>query len=250
MVAYMSKTVVLTSGTSGIGKAIAKKLLSESKEEKDHIFINYGHNDQVAQMFYKELTKEDKKKVTFIKADLSTYEGMEQLLHKIKKKRKTVDWLILNTGISSYLPFEEYTYELWEHIFRTNVSVPLFLVKELKTMMKEHGCIFFMGSHAGQEPYSSSLVYSVSKAAVLFMAKSLVKVFEEKVVRVNAVAPGFIETKWQENRTEKSREIINAKIALHRFGTSEEVAQLCYHILVNGYLNGAIFDIHGGYNYF
>ena len=92
----MSKTVVLTSGTSGIGKAIAKKLLFESKEENDHIFINYGHNDQVAQMFYEELTKEDKKKVTFIKADLSTYEGMEQLLHKIKKKRKTMKVLLNN----------------------------------------------------------------------------------------------------------------------------------------------------------
>ena len=71
------------------GKAIAKKLLSESKEEKDHIFINYGHNDQVAQMFYKELTKEDKKKVTFIKADLSTYEGMELKFFSTTEKKFT-----------------------------------------------------------------------------------------------------------------------------------------------------------------
>lgn len=246
----MSKTVVLTSGTSGIGKEIAKKLLSECKDEDDHIFINYGHNDEAAQVFYEELTQENKKKVTFIKADLSTYEGIDILLKKIKEKRKTIDWLILNTGISSYLPFASYTYDLWETIFRTNVSVPLFLVKNLKTMMKKQGCILFMGSHAGQEPYSSSLVYSVSKAAVLFMAKALVKEFEEQAVRVNAVAPGFIETKWQEKRTKESREKINAKIALHRFGTAQEVAELCYHILVNGYLNGAIFDIHGGYNYF
>ena len=244
----MSKTVVLTSGTSGIGKAIAKKLLSESKEEKDHIFINYGHNDQVAQMFYKELTKEDKKKVTFIKADLSTYEGMEQLLHKIKKKRKTVDWLILNTGISSYRPFEEYTYELWEHIFRTNVSVPLFLVKELKTMMKEHGCILFMGSHAGQEPYSSSLVYSVSKAAVLFMAKSLVKVFEEKVVRVNAVAPGFIQTAMTDVLSDDIKEQMKSQIPLGAFGSVQDIANAVVFLASDEakYITGQTLHVDGG----
>lgn len=245
----MRKVYVVTSGTAGIGKAIVLKILHESTQS-DHIFVNYGHNDQTANTFYNELSKEDRQKVTFIKADLSKYESIGNLILEIKKKERKIDYLILNTGISTYLPFEDYTQELWESIMRTNVSVPIFIVKELKAMMKENGSVLFMGSHAGQEPYSSSLVYSVSKAAIMFAAKSLVKVFEKQAVRVNAVAPGFIETRWQKDRKQESREIINAKIALHRFGTPEEVADLSYHVLTNTYINGAIYDIHGGYNYF
>lgn len=246
----MSKTVVLTSGTSGIGKAIAINLLKNLTESDDYFFINYGHDDKNANNFYMSLAEKDKKRVELVKADMSSYDGIETLINKIKCRKNHIDWLILNTGISSYLPFDEYTYEMWDNIIKTNVSVPAFLVKELKPMINERGCIVFMGSHAGQEPYSSSLVYSVSKAAVLFMSRSLVKFFDDKLIRVNAIAPGFIETRWQKNRSNDSRNLINRKIALHRFGKPEEVADLCYQILTNDYLNGSVFDIHGGYNYF
>lgn len=246
----MGKVCVLTAGTSGIGKAIALKILKESKNEDDKLIINYGHNEENAKKLYEELSEEDKKKVFMVKADLSDYEGIDVLVNFVKEQSETVDWLVLNTGISSYAPFDEYTPDMWEHIMRTNVNVPAFLVKAFKPMMNKNGCIVFMGSHAGQATYSSSLVYSVSKAGVLFMARSLVKFFDEGQVRVNAIAPGFIETRWQDNRSQESRDRINRKIAAHRFGTPEEVADLCYHILNNEYLNGSIYDIHGGYDYF
>ena len=246
----MGKNILLTSGTSGIGKAIAMKLLNELKNTDVYILINYGHDDTAAGDFYSMLSAEEQSHVDFVKADMSSYDGIDTITAKLDEKNKSIDWLILNTGISSYMPFEEYTPELWDRIMKTNVSVPVFLIKALKNQMNVNGSIVLMGSHAGQEPYSSSLVYSVSKAAVLFLAKSLVKIFEDKQIRVNAIAPGFIETKWQKIRTEASRDVVNRKIALHRFGRPEEVADLCYHIVTNGYLNGAVFDIHGGYNYF
>ena len=84
----------------------------------------------------------------------------------------------------------------------------------------------------------------------MFMARDLVKVFDEQKVSVNAIAPGFIETRWQDNRSDESRDRINRKIAAHRFGTPEEVAELCYTVLSNDYLNGSIYDVHGGYDYF
>ena len=246
----MKKTTVITSGTSGIGKEIVKKLLLKSKNKDDLFIVNYGHNDYQAECLLAELSIEDKNKVILVKADMSTYEGIKIIEDVLKKSERMIDWLILNTGISSYLPFDEYTPELWEHIMRTNVSVPVFLIKALLPYFKDGGSIVCMGSHAGQETYSSSLVYSVSKAAVLFMARSFVKILENKQIRINAIAPGFIETKWQKNRSLESRERIEKKIALHRFGKPEEVANLCCHILENEYLNGSIFDIHGGYNYF
>ena len=246
----MRKNIVLTSGTSGIGKAIALKLLREKNEEIDKLIINYGHDDHNAEKFYKSLDIEERKHVILLKADLSSYTSMDAFIEEIRKQIKNLDWLILNTGIGTYIPFEDYTPEEWDKVMRTNLGVPVFIVKSLKSIMKERGAVLFMGSYAGQEPYSSSLVYGTSKAAVLFLAKSLVKHLEYKKIRVNAVAPGFIETRWQKDRTEESRLRINRKIALHRFGTPDEVADLCHHILHNEYLNGSIFDIHGGYNYF
>ncbi|TDP58555.1 SDR family NAD(P)-dependent oxidoreductase [Aminicella lysinilytica] len=245
----MSNITVLTSGTSGIGRAIAEKIISEASEG-DKLIINYGHNDKAAEEMKESFPENKRSMVDFIKADMSDYDEMLKLAEKIKKKYDHVDWLVLNTGISTYLPFDEYTYELWDKIMRTNVNIPAFLVKELKPMMAENGNILFMGSHAGQAPYSSSIVYGVSKAAVMFMARDLVKVFDEQKVSVNAIAPGFIETRWQDNRSDESRDRINRKIAAHRFGTPEEVAELCYTVLSNDYLNGSIYDVHGGYDYF
>ena len=117
-------------------------------------------------------------------------------------------------------------------------------MKELRPIMSEGGSILFTGSYAGQQAYSSSLVYGVTKSAIHFLTKSLVKELEPKQIRVNAIAPGFIETSWHKNRTPESYERINRKIALHRFG------EMAYEVLKNGYMNGSVVDIHGGYDYF
>ena len=214
------------------------------------IIINYGHDDLAAAAFKNEFSIKDRSKISLIKADMSDYDEMIKFVSFVSDICDHVDWLVLNTGVGTYLSFEEYTYEIWDQVMRTNVNIPAFLAKELKPLMAKSGNIVFMGSYAGKVPYSSSVVYGVSKAAVHFLAKSLVKVFEEKSVSVNAIAPGFIETRWQNDRTDASRERINKKIAAHRFGMPEEVAELCYSILTNDYINGGIYDIHGGYDYF
>ena len=103
-------------------------------------------------------------------------DAIEVIKNEILASADHIDNLILNAGISTYAAFDEYTPEVWENIMRTNVNVPVFLVQALKELMAENGSILFMGSHAGQATYSSSLVYSVSKAAMLFAAKSMVKI--------------------------------------------------------------------------
>ena len=115
-----------------------------------------------------------------IRADMSSYEEMMKFARRIKEEAGHVDWLINNVGISTYAKYEDYTFEEWSRIVNTNLSVPVFLVKELRPVMKEGGSILFTGSYAGQQAYSSSLVYGVTKAAVHFLTKSLVKEFEPK----------------------------------------------------------------------
>lgn len=245
----MGKVTVITGGTSGIGRGIAEKILAESAAE-DRVFVTYGHNEDKAQAFLENLPLEKRSQVILMKADMSSYEDMMDLVAELKDQADHIDWLVSNAGVSTYAKYEDYTFEEWTRIVNTNLSVPVFMVKELRPMMSEGGSILFTGSYAGQQAYSSSLVYGVTKAAIHFLAKSLVKEFEPKGITVNAIAPGFIETPWHSARTQESYDRINKKIALHRFGTVEEVADMAFAVLGNGYMNGSVVDIHGGYDFF
>lgn len=245
----MGKVTVITGGTSGIGRGIAEKILAESVAE-DRVFVTYGHNEDKAQAFLENLPLEKRSQVILMKADMSFYEDMMDFVAELKDQADHIDWLVSNAGVSTYAKYEDYTFEEWTRIVNTNLSVPVFMVKELRPMMSEGGSILFTGSYAGQQAYSSSLVYGVTKAAIHFLAKSLVKEFEPKGITVNAIAPGFIETPWHSARTQESYDRINKKIALHRFGTVEEVADMAFAVLGNGYMNGSVVDIHGGYDFF
>ncbi len=245
----MGKVTVITGGTSGIGRGIAEKILAESAAE-DRVFVTYGHNEDKAQAFLENLSLEKRSQVILMKADMSSYEDMMDFVAELKDQADHIDWLVSNAGVSTYAKYEDYTFEEWTRIVNTNLSVPVFMVKELRPMMSEGGSILFTGSYAGQQAYSSSLVYGVTKAAIHFLAKSLVKEFESKGITVNAIAPGFIETPWHSARTQESYDRINKKIALHRFGTVEEVADMAFAVLGNGYMNGSVVDIHGGYDFF
>ena len=245
----MSRVTVITGGTSGIGRGIVEKILANS-EQDDLIFATYAHNAYKANDFWDSLKPEDQGKLIIMKADMSSYDDMMNFVKEVKEKAGHVDWLISNAGISTYDKFQDYTFEEWNNIVNTNLSIPVFMIKEFMPVMTEGGRVLFMGSYAGQQAYSSSLVYGVTKAAIHFLTKSLVKEFEPKGITVNAIAPGFIQTPWHENRTPESYERINRKIALHRFGEIKDVADMAYSILTNNYMNGSIVDIHGGYDYF
>lgn len=123
---------------------------------------------------------------------MSSYDEMMKFVSRIKEEASHVDWLVNNVGISTYAKYEDYTFDEWTKIVNTNLSVPVFLVKELRPIMNEGGSILFTGSYAGQQAYSSSLVYGVTKSAIHFLTKSLVKELEPKQIRVNAIAPGFV----------------------------------------------------------
>ena len=169
----MSRVTVVTGGTSGIGRGIVEKILAHS-EKGDKIFVNYANNRQRAEEFRSVLLPEDREKMILVQADMSSYESMLSFVREIKEQAGSVDWLVSNAGISTYDKFEDYTFEEWTRIVNTNLSVPVFMIKELRPVMKEGGRVLFMGSYAGKQAYSSSLVYGVTKAAIHFLTKSLV----------------------------------------------------------------------------
>ena len=183
----MSRVTVITGGTSGIGRGIVEKILANS-EQDDLIFATYAHNAYKANDFWDSLKPEDQEKLIIMKADMSSYDDMMNFVKEVKEKAGHVDWLISNAGISTYDKFQDYTFEEWNNIVNTNLSIPVFMIKEFMPVMTEGGRVLFMGSYAGQQAYSSSLVYGVTKAAIHFLTKSLVKEFEPKGIPVYPIS--------------------------------------------------------------
>ena len=163
----MGKVTVITGGTSGIGRGIAEKILAESAAE-DRVFVTYGHNEDKAQAFLENLPLEKRSQVILMKADMSSYEDMMDFVAELKGQADHIDWLVSNAGVSTYAKYEDYTFEEWTRIVNTNLSVPVFMVKELRPMMSEGGSILFTGSYAGQQAYSSSLCMVLPRRQSIF----------------------------------------------------------------------------------
>jgi len=234
------KYALVTGSTKGIGLAISEKLI-----ETDYfVFMNYAHDDSAADAI--NLPKDMHR---IIKADLSTPEGADALAEIIQSEKVALDCIVLNAGATCRKSFGEITYDDWNVVMNTNVNIPFLICQKLYPIITDNGSIIFIGSDMGIYPHAASNVYSVSKAAAHMLAKSLVKEMAEKKIRVNVLAPGFIDTQWQKEKPQWLREKIEKKIALKRFGTAEDVADACLSLLEITYINGTILQVDGGYCY-
>ena len=239
------KTAIITASTRGIGKSIALKLLYNGY----FVIMNYSSNDVIANELNTELQKTYPNQYKIIKADLSSFDGMTIFAEECLSTIKMIDYLVLNTGIAIKEKFEDLSLETWTKVMDTNLNIPFFTVQRLAKNINKKGSIIFIGSILGAVPHSTSIPYGVSKAAIHFLAKSLVKDFAKKKITVNALCPGFVDTTWQNSKSPEIRKSIEEKTALGRFAKPEEIADLCYSILTNNYINGSVINIDGGYSF-
>lgn len=243
------KNFVVTASTKGIGWAVAKALFEKYKESK--IFISYSHDDKTAEDIEKYCIEKSFNAV-ITKVDLSDYKEILRYCDLIKSSICYIDGLILNVGIGYRTNIVDLDIEYWEKVLRTNVTLPLFMLKELLGLLngQSNGVVLFTGSMMGERPHSGSLAYGVSKSAVHGMVRNLVKFLAPFNIRVNAVAPGFTETDWHKDKTNEFFSKIANKIAVHRWAKADEIADAYIFLIENSYMNGEILHIDGGYNYF
>lgn len=240
------KYALVTGSTKGIGKAVGLELLHCGC----HMIFHYGKDEKAAVCFCSELDALGYAgQYEMIQADLSQGEGIERLCTQLPEQFPQLDYLVLNAASTKRGSLTQLTLEDWDYVLRLNLTVPLFLTQRLAPCIREGGCVLFMGAVMGQYPHALSLPYGASKAAVHYLTRALVKEFADRKVRVNCVAPGFVETPWQEDKPPEIRRSIEGKIALHRFAKPDEVASLVREALENPYINGSILNIDGGYCY-
>jgi 3-oxoacyl-[acyl-carrier protein] reductase len=239
------KNIVITGASRGIGKAIALKLASEGA----NIAFTYNSSEKEADSLLKELLSHGCKAKSF-KVDVRDLEKIILIKNEIVESFGSIDVLINNAGIIKDSALLTMNPNDWKDVIDVNLTgVFNFSKAFIVTFMKQgKGHILNITSLSGIIGLPKQTNYSASKGGVIAFTKALAKEVAPLNVRVNAIAPGFIETDMVKDLNSKLREKVLDQIPLKRFGTPEEVAELV-SLLLNekmSYITGQVIQIDGG----
>lgn len=240
----MEKIAVITGASRGIGKEIAKQLAKNNIK----IIANYNHSEKEAIALKQELQKENII-IDIVQADVSKRSEAKQLVEFALKKYKKIDILINNAGISEYKMFTDETDADWNHIINTNLYSAFVMSQEVIPNMIHHknGCIINISSIWGIVGASLEVLYSISKAGMNGMTKALAKELGPSNIRVNAIAPGLINTDMNANLTPEELEPLKEDTPLGRIGTPEDIAKCVKWLVEDTFTTGQIISVNGGW---
>jgi len=240
----VNKVVVVTGGSRGIGAQIVKTLANENYK----VVLNYNNSKEQAEKIQQELLEQGKE-IEIIKADVSKREETEKLIQFAINKFNKIDVLINNAGISQEGLFTDVTEEEWQKIINTNLNSVFYCNQQaLKYMIQEQqGCIINISSIWGETGASCEVAYSTTKAAINGMTKALAKEVGPSNIRVNAIAPGIIDTDMNRNLTNEELEQIKEQIPLNKIGKALDVAKCVKWLIEDEYTTGQIISINGGW---
>lgn len=240
------KTVVITGAAKGIGLGIAELLIKEGY----NVIINYNKSEKKAKEIEEILLKQNYNNFRIYKADITSRDQIKNLFDFTIKEFKSIDVLINNAGIDQIKQFIDITDRDWNNIINTNLNSIFYTCQEvLKYMLsKKKGLIINISSIWGITGGSCEVHYSVSKAGVDGLTKSLAKELGPSNIRVNSIAPGMINTDMNKNLVdEEVKEIIN-NIPLERIGEVIDIAKCVKWLIEDNYTTGQVIQINGGWN--
>ena len=241
----MDKWVLITGGTKGIGRAVANCLAKAGYQ----LILTYASDTKAAEATCTTLRQAHGVRAELLRADITDPRAVDEINAFLRGAERRLDALVLNAGITCRDPFEQIQPADWLRVFQANVHFPVFLLQRIVDLLNEKGSVVFTGSLMGIEPHSVSLAYGVTKSAVHALVKNLVKFMAPYGLRVNAVAPGFVDTEWQKTKPKEIRQNIERKVALGRFCDPDELAEVYKMLIENSYFNGEIVVVDGGYAY-
>jgi ketoreductase RED2 len=237
---FSGMVAIVTGSSSGIGERTAQRLA----ELGAHVVVNSSSSVEAGEKLAASLPNG----AIYIQADISDKAQCENLINGTIAKFGKLDLLVNNAGWTTLVPhgdLEALTDEIFERTFEVNVFGTWQLTKmAMPHLLKsEDGNVVNITSVAGIRPMGSSIAYSMSKAALNHMTILLAKACGP--VRVNAVAPGLVETPWTKD-WQKQHDGVNALTPLHRSATPEDCVEATWGLLRTTYATGQILAVDGG----
>ena len=239
------KTVLITGGTKGIGRAIAEKFATNSY----NLILNYVNDTQNAESFKKYLIDNYNISILLIKADISKEEEVINLVNEAINRFGNIDVLVNNAGISIDTTVENKTVDNFKRILDINLIGPFLTSKYVGKNMfeKKSGNIINISSNnAIDSYYPESMDYDASKAGLNILTKNFAKLYSPYVL-VNALAVGWTNTDMNKNMDVEYKSNEENKILLKRFANPEEIANVVYFLASEStYINSSIIKVDGG----
>ena len=236
------KNALITGASRGIGRAIAIKFA----ENGAFVGINYNRSEDKAKEVLK-IVKSKGGEGILLKGDVSSPKDCKKIVDDFVGERGSIDVLVLNAGIYERGGFLEIDEKRWERVISTNLSSCYYILKFAIPHMKEGGSIIFISSQLAFKGSRHGADYAASKAGMLGLMRSLALELAPKI-RVNAVAPGTIDTDIISSYTQEMREKRISEIPLRRLGKPEDVANVCLFLAsdLSSYITGEVINVNGG----
>jgi 3-oxoacyl-[acyl-carrier protein] reductase len=252
MTTLQNKTALVTGASRGIGRATASALA----EAGAHVLVHYGRSVQEAESLVAEIRTKGGH-ADALSADLGTPDGVTLLAKQVRTiVGDRLDVLVLNAGISKAARIADYAVQDFDNLFATNVRGPFFLIQQLLPILGERSSIVVISSVGARMVVGkpglenpSILAYASTKGALETLVKNWAAILGPSGIRVNAVAPGVIDTDMSNlTKTEAGREITLGMQALKRIGRPEDIADVVAFMASDAarWITGASIPVDGG----
>lgn len=232
--------ILITGASRGIGREMAKRLA----EKGNKVIANYNKSEEYAKKLCEESNNID-----IFKADVSKRAEVKNMVEYIINKYGKIDVLINNAGIAESKMFTDITDTDWNKIINNNLYSAFCVTQEVLPNMihNKRGCIINISSVWGMVGASCETVYSIAKAGMDGMTKSLAKELGPSNIRVNSIAPGIIDTDMNKNLSKEDIDDISQEIPLEKIGKSIDISKCVEWLIDDEYTTGQIISINGGW---
>ena len=245
MTTLANKTALVTGASRGMGRATALALAADGAR----VIVHYGRNADEAKAVVDQIRAAGGR-ADAIAADLAAPDGAHRLAAQVRDLiGDKLDIFVSNAGISKAAAFEDMTVIDFDNLFAVNVRAPYFLMQQLLPMLRDGGSVVFVSSLGARTAVGNLSAYASTKGAIGTLVKYFAAALGPRGIRVNAVAPGVIDTDMSNfTKTEEGRTAVKAMQSLKRIGQPDDVASVIAFLASDGarWITGDTIAVDGG----